>query len=463
MRYVALRAATFLDEYLSGGGKKRCLFRTNEHANIDMCGRTAQTQDAVRAAVHLLVQKRRGRHQPSRETNRSDERRQQPTHTNNHGVAAELPDESQADKLYNPMISSYHNNYNLSPGMDALVMIYNHTTQQIELDRQIWGLVPQQGTAARPLPTGMNQHFNNMMYNARLDTLLTKPTFSKLLLQTHPQTAIVIVDGFFEWKLEGAKVNQRKQPYFVHRKQKDQPLLMAGLYTRVNTGREDDPVLSTFTILTTDVCAPLAWLHTRMPVCIWDLELAHEWLTLNSKQSHAVLNRLDQGAQGTAEGCLDWHAVTTKMSSMKFRDAASIQPLPPTRSVVSFFAANAARAGQSAAAASTAAAVTQESSGHDAEGESGSQPTAIPDDPDVEKRSNDLKVASRPNQADKASTASTDEAEVVEIPNDEDSSNGKLTTTAYSPPAKRSAPPSSPPASSGKKQRSLHSFFAKKS
>jgi putative SOS response-associated peptidase YedK len=426
-----------------------------------MCGRTAQTQDAVRAAVHLLVQKRRGRHQPSRE-NRSGERQQQQP-TNNHGAAAEPSDDS-GDKLYDPMISTYHNNYNLSPGMDALVMIYNHTTQQIELDRQIWGLVPQQGTAARPLPTGMNQHFNNMMYNARVDTLLSKPTFSKLLLQAHPQTAIVIVDGFFEWKLEGAKVNQRKQPYFVHRKQKEHPLLMAGLYTRVNTGREDDPVLSTFTILTTDVCAPLAWLHTRMPVCIWDLELAHEWLTLNSKQSHAVLNRLDQGAQGTAEGCLDWHAVTTKMSSMKFRDAASIQPLPPTRSVVSFFAANAARAGLPAATATTTAEVTQESSEQDVDGLAGSQAAvAMPEDPDAEKTSNDLKAASRLNQANKASTTSTDEAEVVEIPNDEDSSKGKLTTTAYSPPAKRSAPPSSPPASSGKRQRSLHSFFAKKS
>jgi hypothetical protein len=140
-----------------------------------------------------------------------------------------------------------------------------------------------------------------------------------------------------------------KQPYFVYRSTacKDGPhgstprpyLLLAGLWTSVSTGWPDQPKLDTFTILTTEVCPPLRWLHTRMPVVVWDERLAMAWLERPTPMLH---RQLDEAAQTTAATWLHWHAVTPGMSSMKFRTAGAVQALPKLKTVKSFFAAAAA-------------------------------------------------------------------------------------------------------------------------
>jgi putative SOS response-associated peptidase YedK len=149
-------------------------------------------------------------------------------------------------------------NYNMSPGMDAIVMWKEDG--KIRMDRKVWGLVTKGGTQQRPLPSDskarMSMHFQNLMYNARSDTLYSKPTFSRLASQG--RSCVVALNGFFEWKsspLAGDK--GKKQPYFVYRKireeTKKQPyLLMAGLWNRVSTGLSEEPTLDTFTILTTE-------------------------------------------------------------------------------------------------------------------------------------------------------------------------------------------------------------------
>jgi putative SOS response-associated peptidase YedK len=125
-----------------------------------------------------------------------------------------------------------------------------------------WGLVTKSGSQRNPLPSDsedskarMALHFQNLMFNARSDTLFSKPTFSRLLSQS--KSCVVALDGYFEWKsspLAGGK--GKKQPYFVHRKVSDATpkqsyLLMAGLWTRVSTGIPEEPTLDTFTMLTT--------------------------------------------------------------------------------------------------------------------------------------------------------------------------------------------------------------------
>ena len=65
----------------------------------------------------------------------------------------------------------------------------------------------------------MGMHFAGLMYNARTDTLFSKPTFSRLAKEG--RSCVVALDGYFEWKaspLGGGK--GKKQPYFVHRKRK---------------------------------------------------------------------------------------------------------------------------------------------------------------------------------------------------------------------------------------------------
>ena len=237
----------------------------------------------------------------------------------------------------------WRSNFNLSPGHDAVVFTFNKETGAVEMNRKIWGLVTKGGSQKNPVPKGPSKHFANLMFNARSDTLFSKPTFARLLNER--KTCVVAFDGFFEWKtdvLGGGK--GKKQPYYVFRKdtsddtsnQKKSPLLMAGLWASVSTGWEHQPTLDTFTILTTEVCDPLKWLHSRMPVTIWDDLMALQWMKDPSVKVHQQLNT---SAHTTPESRLDWHAVSTQMSSTKYRGADSIKALPKLKSVKSFFAA----------------------------------------------------------------------------------------------------------------------------
>ena len=226
-------------------------------------------------------------------------------------------------------------NYNMSPGMDAVVFMKNTTNgtdSQYLMSRMTWGLIARGGTSVEPLPQGMAKHFNSLMFNARSDTLFSKPTFNGLV--NAGQSCIIAVDGFFEWKTE---IGQ-KQPYYVYRKNHEgsnQPyLLFQGLWKRVQTGWEEYPFLDTFTVVTTEVCEPLKWLHTRMPVTVWDTNLAKSWLDRPSSSIHLELER---AAQHSRPDFFLWHSVTPAMSSMKFRSIDAIKPLRKQKTVKSFF------------------------------------------------------------------------------------------------------------------------------
>ena len=207
------------------------------------------------------------------------------------------------------------------------------------------------GTAQHPLPKDSKariaMHFAGLMYNARADTLFEKPTFSRLAQQK--RSCIVVFDGYFEWKASLLAGGNKKQPYLVYSHERrgtsqepadnagigeDPPyLVLAGLWTSVQTGISDEPVLDTFTILTTEACKQIEWLHHRMPVCIWNVELAKKWLENPSPQVH---KEIDTAAIRKNEG-FAWHAVTTDMSSVKFRGKESIEPVKGPTSVASFF------------------------------------------------------------------------------------------------------------------------------
>lgn len=275
-----------------------------------MCGRTAQTDAAVRAAVKTL------------NVPLSPEIAE--PHTNE--SSPERTDQDDPDWFM-------RDNFNMSPGMDAVVFFLD-SNNQIQMERKVWGLVTRGGTPSNPLPSGIGQHFSNLMFNARSDTLYQKPSFSRLA--NARQSCLIAFDGFYEWKTELGK----KQPYFVYRKKdpKDSEsgglpfLLMPGLWTSVQTGRKNDPVLDTFTLITTEVCPSLKWLHTRMPLCIWDTSRAKEWLSSPSENTFKNIE-----AQASAMEQFAWHSVTPEMSSIKYRSQDAMKALPKLKTVDSFF------------------------------------------------------------------------------------------------------------------------------
>jgi putative SOS response-associated peptidase YedK len=268
-----------------------------------MCGRIAQTLAAVRAAADIL-----GAPQP---------RARSEMHTEEHNaVDTSISEPQVADTNSSDWKGD---NFNLCPGMGAIV-IYKNKDNSIVSESKVWGLITKHGSPKNPVPTGMAQHFSALMYNARSDTLFIKQTFGNLL--TKQRSCIVAVDGWFEWKQE---VKGKKQPFFV--RAKNEPyILFPGLWTQVATGRSDEPYLNTFTILTTEVAPCLTWLHTRMPVCCFDLQLAHEWLNKPTQRLHEKLLE-DNYSSPPDQSCRwQWHAVTDEMTSLKFRSDKAIAP-----------------------------------------------------------------------------------------------------------------------------------------
>jgi putative SOS response-associated peptidase YedK len=320
-----------------------------------MCGRTAQTYQAVTIAARALGVPEGSLPKeppPSTPAASAQEGGQQPESIDD-DLGGDPPQHQQQHY-------EWRDNYNLSPGMDAHVIVSDGSQLRCELKR--WGLIPRGGTAAVPLDTSnmMANHFALRMFNARTDTLLEKPTFAHLM--NMGKTCVVAFDGFFEWKESNQLAKNKKQPYYVHR---HPYLLMAGLHTRVPTGQHDvdnaPQFLDTFTILTTDISPTLKWLHTRMPVFLND-ESAKLWLAEPKREGgkhwtprhqSQMVAQLEQVARHDVE--VQWHPVTPQMSSLKFRSIESIQPIQEPKSISSFFASASASASSPMKGASSSA------------------------------------------------------------------------------------------------------------
>lgn len=124
-----------------------------------------------------------------------------------------------------------------------------------------WGLVP-----SFTKKSEQRDHFR--MFNARSESVHEKASFRRLLPQCR---CLAIVEGFYEWKKDGAK----KQPYYIHFKD-ERPLVFAALFDCWMDGAGE--VLHTFTILTTRSSKALKWLHDRMPVILGSRESVDYWL-----------------------------------------------------------------------------------------------------------------------------------------------------------------------------------------
>ena len=233
-------------------------------------------------------------------------------------------------------------NFNLSPGMDCAVMSVNESGH-IKVDKKKWGLISKRGTSKKPLYANENDImklcFSSLCFNARSDTLYSKPTFSNLAHRG--RTCIIALDGYFEWKSQ----IRSKQPFFVYRKHQGdyeekmqyherQPLLIAGLWTRVATGLAEAPVLDSFAMLTTEASKQIEWLHHRMPLCVWDIDLAKRWL---EQPSETLKKELDDAARSYGD-VFAWHKVAPEMSKLTFRSKNAIREMKDTtRSVKHFF------------------------------------------------------------------------------------------------------------------------------
>ncbi len=164
--------------------------------------------------------------------------------------------------------------YNNPPSLPASIIVDrvlkdNEGEHAGELRRQVhsarWGLVPKnsQGPANTPLHN-----------NARIETVLQKPTFRNSVLRQH---CVMPVSGYYEWQI---KEDGSKQPFYINAG--DQGMLaLAGIYDwwLDPSKKPDDPSrwLLSFAILTKDAAESLAPIHERNPILLSESSMA-EWL-----------------------------------------------------------------------------------------------------------------------------------------------------------------------------------------
>jgi putative SOS response-associated peptidase YedK len=139
--------------------------------------------------------------------------------------------------------------YNIAPTQDIPAVRLNKAGERV-LTLVRWGLVP---SWAKDLAIG------NRMINARAETIAEKPAFRTAFQR---RRCLIPVDGFYEWRKDGAK----KQPMYI-RFRDDRVFAFAGLWERWKAG-PDEPAVDSCTILTTQPNPLMADIHDRMPVIV---------------------------------------------------------------------------------------------------------------------------------------------------------------------------------------------------
>ncbi|KAL7436943.1 hypothetical protein ACHAXH_004855 [Discostella pseudostelligera] len=209
------------------------------------------------------------------------------------------PSPSTQSRINRLVPSEETNRPNAGPGSTMHIFRCSRKSEggnNLELCTGVWGLIPNNGSQPAPhlLPSdpkfSKTPHYK--MFNARSETIYDKRSFSGLI--RNGQTCILAVEGYYEWTKSSSSSDKRKQPYFVCTKDKNQPLLLAGLWSSVKTGpqvtdSEEAEMLTTFTILTMDAYPDNQWLHPRQPVLIWDISIALKWLL---QPTHMALKNL---------------------------------------------------------------------------------------------------------------------------------------------------------------------------
>ena len=189
----------------------------------------------------------------------------------------------------------YKPNYNIAPTNFSPVII-NDGVKKTKMMR--WGLVPS---------WSKNDQIGSKMINARLETILEKPSFSNLVKNNR---CVVLADGYFEW------TKQPHQPYYItHTENKILPL--AGLWTTWKSS--NSYILSSYTVITTSAVNNVNHIHNRMPV-ILDLDSMDKWTNCNRFTISECLNDIS-----LLQSSLKFHPVSKIVNSPKNNSIQNIR------------------------------------------------------------------------------------------------------------------------------------------
>lgn len=158
--------------------------------------------------------------------------------------------------------------YNIAPTQVIPVVRLRETYAQLDPAR--WCLLPHWKKDLNGPP----------LFNARAETVASKPSFREAFKQTHDSGRCLIpMDGYYEWKPNES--GRGKQPYFVTLGQ-GKVMWAAGLWA---TGLDQ---LSA-TIVTTEAAAPMDWLHDRLPRFLTEEEM-RQWTEGSANEAAELLH-----------------------------------------------------------------------------------------------------------------------------------------------------------------------------
>lgn len=194
--------------------------------------------------------------------------------------------------------------FNIAPTQDVVVVRPMAEGSGRELALLRWGLIPHWAEDLR---------IGNRTINARAETVAEKPSFRQAF---RSRRCLVIVDGLYEWKKDGAV----KQPYFICMED-DRPFALAGLWER---WRGDGQTIESCTIVTTTPNAFMAQLHDRMPVILTEAA-ARQWLN-HGLHDAGLLHSILVPYVGDD---LIAHPVSTRVNSPAYDAPDCAEPISP--------------------------------------------------------------------------------------------------------------------------------------
>ncbi len=203
---------------------------------------------------------------------------------------------------FQPRDIPWKSRYNLAPGQQALTVVQREEREPVMMK---WGLIP---SWAKDPTIGFH------MINARVETLLEKPSFRKPLMESR---CLVLADGFYEWKVVPGQ--KQKIPMRIVLKSRE-PFAFAGLWDRwMNPQGQPVDSFAIITMPANDVMKPI---HERMPVileeknedawldpAVWDPKVLRPLLTPYPSE------------------LIDFYPVSTVVNSAQHDDESCIAPV----------------------------------------------------------------------------------------------------------------------------------------
>ncbi|MDQ3979802.1 MAG: SOS response-associated peptidase [Actinomycetota bacterium] len=206
---------------------------------------------------------------------------------------------------------TYQPSFNIAPTRYVAGLVITAGGSRL-LEAFRWGLVP---------PWAPDPSIGNRLFNARAETLDSKPAFAEALTL---RRVVIVAEGFYEWR--AAEGQTRHQP-FLFRRPDGKPLLFAGLWEawRAPAGpKGSDDRLLTCTIITTAAGEDMAGIHDRMPAILGD-EALPGWLEPGRIGRSAREELLRPAPPGT----LVHHRVDPRVGDVRQDDPQLVVPFTP--------------------------------------------------------------------------------------------------------------------------------------